>query len=108
MSSIFKIIGFQKRRSCLDGDDDGDYDYAPAACLEGDGDGAMMEIMTMLLQHPWKEMTMIETMIMLLPHPWKEMAMMKITLMLQPHDLVVINGRFRERGIDYCSMKLKL
>ncbi|KAG5569783.1 hypothetical protein H5410_059549 [Solanum commersonii] len=26
------------RRSCLDGDDDGDYDYALATCLERDGD----------------------------------------------------------------------
>ncbi|CAN4094332.1 unnamed protein product [Withania somnifera] len=38
MSSIFKIVGFQKRMSCWDGDDDGDYDFAPAACLEGDND----------------------------------------------------------------------
>ncbi|CAN4096400.1 unnamed protein product [Withania somnifera] len=37
MSGIFKIIRFEKRL-CLDGDDDGDYDYAPAACLKRDGD----------------------------------------------------------------------
>ncbi|KAG5569775.1 hypothetical protein H5410_059541 [Solanum commersonii] len=37
-SGIFKILGFEKRRLCLDGDDDGDYDYAPAACLKRDGD----------------------------------------------------------------------
>ncbi|KAM3216190.1 hypothetical protein P3L10_025630 [Capsicum annuum] len=49
MSGIFKIIGFEKRRLGSDGDGDGDYDYAPAACLER---VMMMEIMTMLLQHP--------------------------------------------------------
>ncbi|WMV59937.1 hypothetical protein MTR67_053322 [Solanum verrucosum] len=51
MSTIFKIIGFEKRRTCPDGDynytpaaslegddDDGDYDYAPMASLEGDDD----------------------------------------------------------------------
>lgn len=38
MSTIFKIIGFESRRSCADGDDDVDYDYAPAVYLEGDDD----------------------------------------------------------------------
>lgn len=38
MSSILRTIGFRNKRSYLDGDDDGDYDYAPAAFLEGDDD----------------------------------------------------------------------
>lgn len=40
MYSVFKIFSFEKRSSCLDGDDEGDngYDYAAAACLEESGD----------------------------------------------------------------------
>lgn len=38
MSWIFKIFWVEKRRLCLDGDDDSDYDYTPTTCLKRDDD----------------------------------------------------------------------